>query len=116
MITVLLIESEPAHLIVLALILRASGYNVLEADNADEAMRNCQEHLGPIHVVVTKAILDHENAGDLVARLESIYPQIRAVLISDEPSDEMAVANTAGCAFLRTPLRFLFRVVRIPPR
>jgi CheY-like chemotaxis protein len=105
MLTVVLIETEPANLITLALILRASGYNVLEADNADEAMRNCQEHLGPIHVVVTKAILDDENAGDVVARLESIYPQIRAVLISDEPSDEIAVVNTAGCAFLRTPFR-----------
>jgi len=41
MLTVVLIETEPANLIVLALILRASGYNVLEADNADEAMRNC---------------------------------------------------------------------------
>src|SRR4029077_20737699 len=105
MLTVVLIETEPANLIVLALILRASGYNVFEADNADEAMRNCQEHLGPIHVVVTKAILDHENDGDILARMKSIYPQIRAVLISDEPSDEMAVANTAGCAFLRTPFR-----------
>jgi DNA-binding NarL/FixJ family response regulator len=103
MITVLLIESEPAHLIGMALILRCFGHNVLEADSADEAVRNCQEHLGPIHVVVTKAILDDENAGDVVARLESIYPQIRAVLISDEPADELAVANNSGCAFLRTP-------------
>jgi len=38
MITVLLIESEPAHLIGLALILRCFGYSVLEADSADEAV------------------------------------------------------------------------------
>jgi CheY-like chemotaxis protein len=87
------------------LILRASGYSVLEADSADEAMRNCQEHLGPIHVVVTKAILDDENATEVVARLESICPQIRAVLISDEPADELAVADNSGCAFLSTPFR-----------
>src|SRR5713226_2796952 len=84
MLTVLLIETEPANLIALALILRASGYSVLEADSADEAVRNCQEHLGPIHVVVTKATLDCENASEVVARLESVCPQIRAVLISDE--------------------------------
>jgi DNA-binding NtrC family response regulator len=105
MITVLLIESEPAHLIGLALILRSFGYSVLEADSADEAVRNCQEHLGPIHVVVTDAILDDEHASEVVARLESVWPQIRAVLLSNEPSDELAVANTAGCAFLRTPFR-----------
>jgi CheY-like chemotaxis protein len=105
MLTVLLIESEPANLIALALILRSFGYSVLEADSADEAVRNCQEHLGPIHVVVTKAILDDENASEVVARLESLCPHIRAVLISDEPADELAVANTSGCAFLRTPFR-----------
>ena len=44
MLTVLLIENEPAHLIALALILRASGYSVLEADSADEAERSCQEY------------------------------------------------------------------------
>jgi two-component system cell cycle sensor histidine kinase/response regulator CckA len=105
MITVLLIESEPANLIGLALILRCFGYSVLEADSADEAVRNCQEHLGPIHVVVTKSNLNDENASEVVARLESMCPQIRAVLISDEPADELAVANTSGCAFLRTPFR-----------
>jgi hypothetical protein len=68
-------------------------------------VRRCQEHLGPIHVVVTKAILDHELASDVVARLESLCPQIRAVLISDEPTDELAVDNTSGCAFLRTPFQ-----------
>ena len=105
MLTVLLIENEPANLIALALILRSFGYTVLEADSPDEAVRNCQAHLGPIHVVVTKAILNDENACDVVARLESLCPQIRAVLISDEPADEFAVANTSGCALLRTPFR-----------
>jgi CheY-like chemotaxis protein len=105
MLTVLLIESEPANLIVLALILRSFGYSVLEADSSDEAERICQEHLGPIHVVVTKAILDDEYADDVVARLESLCPQIRAVVISDEPADELAVGSISGCAFLRTPFR-----------
>jgi two-component system, cell cycle sensor histidine kinase and response regulator CckA len=105
MLTVLLIENEPANLIALALILHSFGYTVLEADSPDDAVRNCQEHVGPIHVVVTKAILDDENASEVVARLESLCPQIRAVLISDEPADELAVANTSGCAFLRTPFR-----------
>jgi two-component system cell cycle sensor histidine kinase/response regulator CckA len=103
MLTVLVIENEPANRIALALILRSFGYSVLEADSPDEAERNCREHLGPIHVVVTKAILDHEIASDVVARLESLCPQIRAVFISDKPADELAVANTSGCAFLRTP-------------
>jgi hypothetical protein len=53
---------------------------------------------------VTKAIVDYGNASEVVARLESLYPQIRAVLISDEPADELAVANS-GCAFLRMPFR-----------
>jgi CheY-like chemotaxis protein len=104
MLTVLVVESEPANLIALALILRSLGYSVMEAHSANEAVRNGREHLGPIHVVVTRAILDDENGSQVVARLESLYPQIRAVFISDEPADELAVGNS-GCAFLRTPFR-----------
>jgi hypothetical protein len=87
------------------MILRSFGYSVLEADTPDEAERICQEHLGPIHVVVTKAILDDEYASEIVARLESLCPRIRAVLISDEPTDELASINTSGCTFLRTPFQ-----------
>ena len=36
--TVLLIESEPANLIALGLILRSFGYTVLEADSPDEEL------------------------------------------------------------------------------
>ena len=105
MLTVLLIESEPANLIALALILRSLGYSVLEADSADDAVHYCQEHVGPIHVVVTKTIRGCENASELVAQLESVCPQIPTVLISDEPGDELAFANPSSCAFLRTPFR-----------
>ena len=103
--TVLVIDSEPANLLMLALILRSFGYTVLEADSPDEAVSTCQEYPGPIHLVVTEAVLNNENANDLVALLQSLCPHIRALLISDESADVLAETNTYGCAYLKKPVR-----------
>ena len=103
--TVLVIESEPANLLALALILRSFGYTVLEADSPDEAVSTCQEYPGPIHLVVTEAVLGNENASELVARLQSLCPRIRALLISNESADGLAETNTHACTYLKKPFR-----------
>ena len=103
--TVLVIESEPANLLVLALILRSFGYTVLEADSPDEAVSTCQEYPGPIHLVVTETVLGNENTSELVARLQSLCPHIRALLISNESADGLAETNTYGCAYIEKPFR-----------
>jgi CheY-like chemotaxis protein len=103
--TVLVIESDPANLLALALILRSFGYTVLEADSPDEAVGTCQEYPGPIHLVVTEAVLGNENASELVARLQSLCPQIRVLLISNESADGLAETNTYGCKYLKKPFR-----------
>jgi hypothetical protein len=47
--TVLLIENDPANLVVQALVLRSFGFTVLEASSRGEAWRVCHRHQGPIH-------------------------------------------------------------------
>jgi two-component system, cell cycle sensor histidine kinase and response regulator CckA len=102
--TILLIENDPANLVALALILRSFGYAVLEADSQDEAVRACDEHQGPIHLVVTKAVLDSEESTEVVARLKLRYRQIRALFVSDEPplADK---SMSYEYAFLQKPFR-----------
>lgn len=88
--TILLIEHDSQNLIVLSMILRSFGYTVLEAGSRGEAWRVCHHHSGPIHLVMTKLILDKRSTRDLVTRLQLIYPQIRAVVVSETSPAELA--------------------------
>jgi CheY-like chemotaxis protein len=84
--TILLIENDPATLVVRSMVLRSFGYTVLEAANQGEAWFACNEYQQPIHLT----FLDHDNSSEFVTRLQILCPQIRAIFISDEPSAELA--------------------------
>jgi CheY-like chemotaxis protein len=101
--TILVVESEPADLLAMALVLRSFGYGVLEADSPEEAIRACQESPEPIRLMVTEAVLDNTDASELVARLRSPYPHMRALLISDVATLDLGDTGTEGCAYLRKP-------------
>ncbi len=103
--TVLLIEDDPANLVAQALVLCSFGFTVLEASSRGEAWRVCHRHQGPIHLVVAKAILD--NHRDFIARLRLVYPQIRALIVSETSSAELADNQSMPCefAFLQKPFR-----------
>jgi two-component system, cell cycle sensor histidine kinase and response regulator CckA len=113
--TILLVENDPANLVALALILRSFGYAVLEAGSQDEAVHACHEHQGPIHLVVTKAVLNSEASTEVVARLKLLNGQIRALFLSDEPPSELANKSMSyEYAFLQKPIRadVLARTIR----
>jgi DNA-binding NtrC family response regulator len=105
--TVLLIEDDPANLVAEALVLRSFGFTVLEASSRGEAWRVCHRHQRPIHLVVAKAILDNHRTSDFIARLRLVYPQIRALIVSETSSAEFADNQSMPCefAFLQKPFR-----------
>src|SRR5215471_11353916 len=102
--TILLIEANPVKLLALGLLLRSLGYTVLEVDDQDEAVRACYDHGGPIHLLVTTAFLQEEDAKQSVKRSELLNWPTRALFLSDEPSNELPDAFYEY-AFLRTPFR-----------
>jgi two-component system, cell cycle sensor histidine kinase and response regulator CckA len=103
--TILLVENDPAKLVARSLILRCFGYTVLEAGSRGEAWRVCHNHSGPIHLILTNAIPG--SSSQFVARLQLLYPQIRALFVSDASSAELAVQQImrGEYAFLQEPFR-----------
>lgn len=103
--TALVIEDDPATLITWAFVLRSYGFTVLEASSRGEAWRVCQKHQGPIHLVVVKATLDNHRTSDFIARLRLLFPQIRAVCVSEASSAEFADNQSIPreLAFLQKP-------------
>ena len=104
--TVLVIESDPADLLALSLVLHASGYTVLDAGSRGEAWHLCSAHGGTIHVVLANAILDG-SSGDFLNRLGIAYPGIRAVIVDNmQPAPGIeAPSMPRQCAFLQRPVR-----------
>lgn len=87
--TILVVESDAATLVACSLILRGLGYTVLEAADRGEVWRVCHEHPGQVHVVMMNAILDNVSTSEFVARLQLLYPQIRALFASDGTNSEL---------------------------
>ena len=103
--TILLIENDPALLVAVAFLLRCFGYSVLEAGSRGEAWRACHRYRAPIHLVVTKAIADKNSTSEFVARLQLVYPQIRAALFVPDAAPAELTDMPCEYAFLRKPFR-----------
>ena len=54
---VLVVDDEPAVRRIGARILRRQGYTVLEACDAEDALRVLAEHSGPLHMLFTDVVL-----------------------------------------------------------
>src|SRR5436190_20913474 len=96
-----------ASLVAQSLILRCFGYTVLEASNPDEAWCVCGQHSGMIHLIVTEAILDNDSSREFVTWLQVLYPEVRALLLTDASSEQLAekFSMPCECAFLQRPFR-----------
>ena len=92
--TLLLIESDPAQLIALAMILRSGGYTVLEADSADEAIRTYLAHPRPVELLLTEAAPAGHKRLDVIERLLELSPEMRVVLLVDSPPENLPDAGT----------------------
>lgn len=102
--TILLIETDPATLVTLSLILRSFGYTVLEAGSLDEVWHSWYEHQGPIDMVLMKANPDGSTS-EFIARLQCLCPQIRALFVYDASSAELA-RIPCEYASLRIPFHY----------
>ena len=78
---------------------KLKGYRVLEAPNADTAIGICNQYDGPIHLLVSDVIMPGMNGQALATYLTSLYPDMRALLISGY-SLESPLSNRASLGFL----------------
>ena len=85
---ILIVDDEKSIRRTLGEFLRADGYQVVEAEDADEALRRLQE--AEFDVVVTDIILPRVTGIELLRRILAVTPEVQVVLMTGEPTVETA--------------------------
>ena len=114
--TVLVVEDEAQILRMCQRVLESAGYRVLAAASPISAVVLAEQHVGPIHLLLSDVVMPDMNGKQLQARIEALVPGVRTVFMSGYTADVVAHRGVldAGIRFLQKPFspRDLTRRVR----
>ncbi len=80
--TILLVDDEPDILAIAREMLEGEGYEILDALNAEEAVRVAAGHAGPIHLLLTDVVMPGASGQDLAQLLGLQRPDLRVLYMS----------------------------------
>jgi two-component system cell cycle sensor histidine kinase/response regulator CckA len=105
--TILVVENGDILRPLICEILRKEGYNVLEAQDGDEALQIWQQYQGPIDLVLTDIIMPNMSGRELAERLRLLQPDVKVMYMSGYESSILASGNKFGAdaIFLQKPFR-----------
>jgi two-component system cell cycle sensor histidine kinase/response regulator CckA len=103
--TILVAEDEPDLLELTRIFLAGYGYKVLEAANAEQAIRTADEFTGEIHLLLTDVIMPGISGRQLAEKITSKRPKMKVVYMTGY-TDEMVVQHRVlepGVQLLQKP-------------
>jgi signal transduction histidine kinase/CheY-like chemotaxis protein len=105
--TILLVEDEEGVRRLLTHVLHKRGYHVIEAPNADEALRLFHERGPEIHLVLTDMVMPRISGRELGDRLRELRPDLKIIYMSGYTDDVLVRTGALGpgMSFLQKPLR-----------
>jgi two-component system cell cycle sensor histidine kinase/response regulator CckA len=80
--TVLIVEDDDSLRKMTRTILKQFGYEVLTAEEGEDALKVSKEHDGPIHLLVTDVVMPGIGGRDLAERLQSVRPEVKVIFMS----------------------------------
>jgi len=114
--TILVVEDDEVVRDLVCQILRDSGYTILEARHGEEALLICEQHAGPIHLMMTDVVMPGMSGPELAERLAPLHPEMKVLYMSGYTDNAIIHHSVvdAGTAFLQKPftLEILTRKVR----
>jgi two-component system, cell cycle sensor histidine kinase and response regulator CckA len=87
--TVLLVEDEEPLLQLVHRALVHQGYRVVTATAPRLALQVCEQHPGPIHLLLTDVIMPDLGGKELAERIQALRPGIRVLFMSGYTADFM---------------------------
>ncbi len=103
--TILVVEDEPKILRLVGTVLESQGYTVLRAGTPSDALRQADEHDGPIHLLLTDVIMPGMNGRDLARKIGVTRPSLRPLYMSGYPAGVIASRDILdiGVQFVSKP-------------
>jgi two-component system cell cycle sensor histidine kinase/response regulator CckA len=85
--TLLLVEDDDAVRVLTRHALQNMGYTVLEASNGWDAVRQAEDHRGPIHLLVTDVVMPNMGGQQVAERIAGVHPETRVLFCSGYADD-----------------------------
>lgn len=103
--TILLVEDDPQVRDLAKTILTNRGYSVLCADNVVGVMALCEQHSGPIHLLLTDMVMPGINGRVLADQIRARKPKINVLYMSGYTPDAIVHHGVLepGIQFLQKP-------------
>ena len=104
--TILLVDDDERVRVVARSILRRSGYRVIDAKHAGEALLYCEQHPGTIDLLLTDVVMPQMSGPDLAKRLAKDRPGMRVICMSGYTDDSVTRRGIQGTAlaYLQKPI------------
>lgn len=114
--TILICEDDVCVRELAMQMLQAAGYQILAAENGEQALRLAQASRKPIDLLITDVIMPVMDGKELSKRMKKIYPEVRTLFVSGYTAEIIARHGVlqAGLCFLEKPFTsiMLLRKVR----
>ena len=103
--TVLIVDDDERIRRLTVMVLRDSGYYVLEAGTGAEALYQCDHSKSPIHLLLTDVAMPNMDGPELVKLIQRVYPEIQVFFMSGYPQHEAGIDEfiAGGSQFLSKP-------------
>ena len=103
--TVLVVEDEAVIRSNVGQCLHQLGYDVLEAESGETALKICEEHRGKIDLVLTDLVMSNMSGQELARKLGQHDPEVKILFMSGYTEDSAARHDILlrGSAFLQKP-------------
>lgn len=93
---VLVVEDEPRVRQLVAKVLRRRGFVVLEAEDAEAAIRLFGDQAADISLLLTDVVMPGMNGRDLADSLSAVHPDLKVIFMSGFGEAELSDRGVAG--------------------